>query len=247
MCKTLIEKQPYAIKQHKKLCRLKCMYCPRTIPGIFRYSDHMAMNPLILSICTARYCMECFFICRNRSEMMQHHLQKHDLKYFYENKQHICGYKGCQKSYRELKRLNEHRKIHYRTYKCTVNGCIKTFGKRSDLKDHMRIRHLRDIQSEKCQYCCKQFASERLLTKHVKIAHSGIGRSYLCRICHKRFDRKSVLQQHLDSHKAGEQRGIFQCNSCKEAGIRKTFTLKYNLNKHIRKYHKKDRKVMRTI
>ena len=75
------------------------------------------------------------------------------------------------------------------------------------------------------------------MTKHVKIAHAGAGRNFLCRICHKRFDRKSVLQQHWEAHKDDGERTTFQCKHCEAKGAFNSFTQKYNLSKHVRKYH----------
>ena len=179
--------------------------------------------------------------------MAQHHLQKHTVKDvsildldIHTGKQYICGHDGCQKSYSQLKRLNEHRKTHYRGYKCIVSGCGRSFCRRFDLKEHIRTTHLEDAGKEKCQYCCKLFASHRAPTRHVKMAHFGATRIYLCKICQKRFSRKSELQQHWDAHMGSRQREKFQCGYCDAKGAFTSFSKRYNLNKHIRKYHSKE-------
>jgi len=172
--------------------------------------------------------------------MLQHHRQCHttqDVSILGDDTVFICGHNGCTKRYSELKRLNEHRKQHYRRHRCTVNGCDRAFGRRFDLKEHIKCHHSDDREMEKCSFCTKKFLTKRLLRKHIKMAHDATRMQFACRMCKKRFNRKSALQQHWSTHQDCGGRKTLQCEHCESRGILKTFRQRYNLLKHVRKYH----------
>jgi len=175
--------------------------------------------------------------------MLEHHRRRHATKQIAiletdkESTVYVCGHDGCQREYDELKRLNEHRKSHDRRYQCGFVRCNKSFGRRCDLKYHIQSVHAQASGTEKCKYCSKGYSSKKALSIHIKTVHSETAKRFQCRICHKRFGRKSELQKHWDSHREDVRTDSFRCTHCEEIGAFTNFTFKYNLNKHIRKYH----------
>ena len=128
--------------------------------------------------------------------------------------------------------MNEHYKWHYHSVKC--NQCNKSFARTWDLRIHLKTKHSINNEDsfEKCKFCDKRFATLKSLRNHIKLVHEKCNKSFLCRKCHKKFNRKSSLKNHWMTHKVEETKNHFQCKLCDIS-----FTFKYNLNKHNRKFH----------
>ena len=150
------------------------------------------------------------------------------------NQLYTCNHNGCNKSFFELKRLNEHQKTHKRPIKCTFDQhCKKTFARKLELQIHIKTKHLiNDNSFEKCKFCDRKFSSLNNLRTHIKCVHDACVNPFVCRKCHKQFNRKSSLQSHWKTHKNKDKLEKFSCKQCES-----TFTFKYNLNKHMRNYH----------
>jgi len=213
VCSAFINKQYKDIQQHRLICHF----------------------PFVC-------CQVCYFICNDRGQLLKHQISKHGYYGILDiNRQkknidnlYICDFKGCNKSFFELKRLTEHYNRHYRPIAC--NKCNKSFARNWDLKIHLKTKHGlindNDDQLQKCKFCDKRFASSKSLRNHIKLVHEKSNNPFLCRKCHKKFNRKSSLKNHYKTHKEDTERTHFKCKQCHTA-----FTFKYNLNKHIRKYH----------
>lgn len=121
-------------------------------------------------------------------------LKKRSQKNYY-----LCNYNGCNRIFYGLGPLNNHKKIHFKSFECKI--CLKSFGAKKDLLIHERIHN--DQRPEKCKICFKSFKDPAALRKHTKYIHSdGVElRPFVCKICRKKFTRKHSLQKHYKTHK----------------------------------------------
>lgn len=96
-----------------------------------------------------------------------------------------------------------------------------------------------------CETCGLIFERAELLSKHYQENHLKIikeaqeqqpkSRQYLCDVCGKTYTQSSHLWQHLRFH-----RGV-KPFACKEEGCERRFTIRPDLNDHIRKCHTGER------
>ena len=83
--------------------------------------------------------------------------------------------------------------------------------------------------SKVCHHCGAQFENSKKLSRHYYNVHPKVIDAYQCDVCLKRFPYKHVLTKHVQrKHK----NSLFPCLSCN-----KEFTLKFNLLRHLRKFH----------
>lgn len=101
----------------------------------------------------------------------------------------------CNKTFKTLSKLKNHRTIHSeeRPYVCSV--CNKAYRLKKSLKRHEVIH---GNPCYRCSFCNKGFTFISDLKRHKKI-HTG-ERPYACLICHKTFKHILALKAHGRIH-----------------------------------------------
>ncbi|XP_023222365.1 zinc finger protein 782-like [Centruroides sculpturatus] len=122
----------------------------------------------------------------------------------------------CGKIFPLKYRLREHMKVHSeeRPFKCNYNSCEESFKRKCNLEQHMYTAHSDEILSKISQNDPKIMRRK-------------------CNFCLKVCQSPSTLKLHLRTH---TRERPFTCNFCNG-----TFTYKSNLNRHIRKFHPKEK------
>lgn len=127
------------------------------------------------------------------------------------------------------------------------NECGSAFPTRQLLYGHRySARHFFPRRSDgqlkvACEECNEIFSTAKeLLVHHQKFHSISVGqnvldRRYLCEICGKSYTQSSHLWQHLRFHKGIKPFG------CSVPGCSRTFTIRPDLNDHIRKCHTLER------
>ncbi|CAO1394017.1 unnamed protein product [Diamesa serratosioi] len=144
------------------------------------------------------------------------------------NKENInlCGV--CGKSYKTLRNLTVHSRIHdnIKPFKCNFLECNKSFYTSSHLKDHSKI-HLNqaDYKCDKTD-CGRTFIHMSSFKKHQKM-HLGI-KNHACPICSRTFSQSHHLKDHLKIHTDERE---FMCKMCPKT-FRRSDTLKVHLKVH---------------
>lgn len=187
-------------------------------------------------------CRQCYKIFGDRQELVSHQRDnnhRNDANETYGNFDEIrlfkCDYEQCNEVFYHQWRLNKHKKLHLRPYPCTYNGCNKSFGDRRNLLIHSRIHNKE--RSEKCRFCDKSFKDPSTLRHHIGYIHNNGSQQkpFVCRKCHKSFNKKSCLRGHLLTHLPRNDRQLFVCQFNDKCNA--SFTIKSNLNRHLRKIH----------
>nr|XP_014436964.1 transcription factor IIIA [Pelodiscus sinensis] len=139
--------------------------------------------------CMADGCNQKF---TTKSNLKKHIERKHDNL----QKQYICDYEGCSKSFRKHQQLKVHHCQHTSEpfFKCNHEGCGKHFPTPSRLKRHEKIHEGYACKKDNCSFVGKTW-TEHL--KHVKDSHAE---PVVCDVCSKTFKRKDYLRQHQKTH-----------------------------------------------
>ncbi|KAE8597773.1 hypothetical protein XENTR_v10016596 [Xenopus tropicalis] len=153
------------------------------------------------------------------------------------------------------KHLNTHKSIKM-SYNCQV--CKKHFLKRRTWKAHMRIHNTKK-DAFFCTKCPSSFETEHIRNLHLSChhedgfkcwqcgfvdhewsniykhlcVHDSSLQPYLCSTCNQRFYREAQLKAHLAKHK---KRGSVSCPLCEQ-----TFTSNYQMNRHQKHVHHKQK------
>jgi len=167
-------------------------------------------------------------------------------KFAQHNRQLVC--KGCKEVFKNGKVLMDHqivcfpkcfrRELTGVTNKCEI--CRKVFKSSRNMKVHMTTVHGK-MKDFKCPTCGKAFRMKAHLTKHIKTVHQ-MSRSHSCPDCGQSFTEAGNMKRHREALHLGIrypctwtpppgdfEEFTFSCN--------KTFTLKRNLDAHIKKVH----------
>lgn len=138
-----------------------------------------------------------------------------------------CGI--CSEKFRRKMQLKKHEiKEHTGNYAYTCESCNKGFLNQFT---YFRHRTTHKIQNP-CPDCDLVFLKWSALVEHRRKVHKGVPR-FSCDICGKTFCRKPNLKEHMSLHLLNEE-NVFQCTY---ENCSKFYTVKRNLNSHIRSKH----------
>ncbi|XP_063224426.1 zinc finger protein 143-like isoform X2 [Bacillus rossius redtenbacheri] len=164
------------------------------------------------------------------------------------NKNYVCPYRGCRKSYYTLHHLKFGcdggaletrvlacvRQVHERThtgdrpFRCTQSGCDKAFATGYGRKAHVRT-HTGE-KPYKCpeDTCGKRFKTSGDLQKHVR-THTG-ERPFRCPVagCDRSFTTSNIRKVHVRTH-TGERP-----YACPQEGCTRAFASATNYKNHLR-------------
>uniref|UniRef100_A0A5F9DSS9 Transcription factor IIIA n=1 Tax=Oryctolagus cuniculus TaxID=9986 RepID=A0A5F9DSS9_RABIT len=186
---------------------------------------HLSRHALIHTgekpfVCTASDCDQKF---NTKSNLKKHFERKHENQ----QKQYVCGFEGCQKTFRKHQQLKTHQSQHTNEppFKCAQEGCGKHFASPSRLKRHAKVHEGYTCQKG-CSFVAKTWTE---LLKHTREAHKEVT---TCEVCQKTFKRKDYLKQHMKTH--APARDVYRCP---REGCGRTYTTVFNLQSHILSFH----------
>lgn len=130
----------------------------------------------------------------------------------------------CNKPFRNLKNLKQHKKVHEVGDRHVCDVCGKEFLRKAYLIIHKRKIHPKadnKIKALEC-YICKQYYRSLLALKTHMYWHY-LPKNYLCTQCGEQFRKFSLLQRHLmrADHNGVDTRK-FQCMICNNKFYDKT-------------------------
>lgn len=110
-----------------------------------------------------------------------------------------CDFEGCEKSFTEMRNLQDHHNTHTSLSPYVCDFCNSTFRHRAALRSH-RIRHT-DPEKYKCDICCECFVTNQSLKKHISRQHRDSEvdvRPFKCDIenCTSTFKYEDFLVRH---------------------------------------------------
>ncbi|KAJ3409336.1 hypothetical protein HDV05_004475 [Chytridiales sp. JEL 0842] len=111
-----------------------------------------------------------------------------------------CNFPGCNKTFRQVKCLLAHDRVHTgeRPFTCPFPGCTKSFSQASGLRSHT-LTHTGE-RPYACDVCGKTYTTSSRLKVH-KRDHTD-EKPYVCDVdgCGKSFKQSSNLAQHKLTH-----------------------------------------------
>ena len=133
----------------------------------------------------ASVCPECGLLANNLSAHLKntHYVEKQ-----------ICSL--CSQEFRNLYRLNAHKKTVHEKVQCTE--CGKLFGM-IKIKGHIQAAHTPEDQKKfRCDTCGKGFIDNRRLSDHINV-HTG-QKPYKCKFCPSCFASSGTHAMHERGH-----------------------------------------------
>ena len=143
---------------------------------------------------------------------------------------HCCTV--CRKELATKWSLNRHiSEVHdkLKEFECEENGCDAIFSQKQALDKHIKIVHLGE-KILQCQYCDNWFSQSGNLRIHIETVHEK-KKPFWCDICQKGISAKRAYEDHLASHSEKKEK---ICSICQKA-----FKTQTNVNRHVKKMHKK--------
>lgn len=140
-------------------------------------------------------------------------------------------FQGCDKAFRNLFNLRQHKCYHSSTYSYVCDFCGRKFKVRSAYKHHRRY-HTVEFRWP-CEYCEEKFKSRltyktHIIRQHVEKIQELESKStikfYQCNLCPKIFSAPEHLNQHVNVHMGSKP---FKCRFCN-----KGFSSKGNMLQH---------------
>lgn len=130
------------------------------------------------------------------SARMKRHLGTHfeDIKSV-----HKCDYAGCERTFTEVRNLEDHQNMHKDLKPYVCEFCCTAFRHRAALRQH-RMRHV-EPEKHKCPVCMECFVTNQSLRKHMTRQHQEVGkdvRSFACDFdgCNSTFKYEDFLMRH---------------------------------------------------
>jgi uncharacterized Zn-finger protein len=108
--------------------------------------------------------------------------------------------------------------------------CDSTFTSKNGHATHFTSKH--ENVKWKCMECGKQFTRRTSLLNHLHL-HLGLT-TVVCKICGKEFSRNNSLVEHFEREHGPKRPLRYYCLLCP---IKKSFSTKQNLQKHMRHFH----------
>lgn len=242
---------------NKTLSGIICAYCKETYADLPLLREHLSTNhtsePLIdhkrmdksnLSIkvdITNLKCGICQMNCDVISNLKEHLIKEHDIKFYPDVNDYILEFKLtdgailncalCHSTFETFKMLLQHMNGHYRNYICDI--CDLGFINKHKLRNHQRTH---DIGNFNCLFCDKVFSTRVRKLCHEKYTHnSGARYTTNCPHCDESFTSYYQRNRHMAvAHNTAA--ATYKCNICD-----KSFILKSKLTSHIKKVHLMER------
>ena len=127
----------------------------------------------------------------------------------------------CHKSFKRKVALDDHVKIHKKTFQCETCGAY--FSHATSLKAHIDFKHLGKYVE--CKECGKKLSRNMTLLKHVRLVHRKI-KPFICSVCGFTCAARKELNEHVRIH-TGEK--PYQCQYCPSKFARRDY-----LKQHVR-------------
>lgn len=242
---------------NKTLAGIVCIYCKETLstPQELRehideihkdedITDYKKMDRTNLAYKIDITDLKCKICCQHFdfiTNLKQHLMKDHDVKFYSDVKDYILEFKLtsdevlncalCSSTYETFKMLLQHMNGHYRNFVCEV--CDVGFINIHRLKNHQRTH---DVGTFNCSFCDKVFTTKVRQVCHEKYTHNTTARyTTNCPQCEKSFNSYYQRNRHmfLEHNTAAAS---YKCNICD-----KSFILKSKLTSHIKKVHLMER------
>ncbi|XP_039948537.1 testis-specific zinc finger protein topi [Bactrocera tryoni] len=223
------DKPPVYLKMVILSCILQCEFCDFVFSEVSYLFVHSACH-----LPERRFeCFSCDIHMRTSKEICAHWqaecvFMRENLKVHQASTQRYFVCNVCENKFQSLDQLHEHRYTTYHFFP-RLNKCL-------------------GVLQLPCEYCDVVFEFAQECVAHYEEKHykkykrdkDGTGsssktRQYLCDMCGKSYTQSSHLWQHLRFHQGVKP------FACKEPGCTRKFTIRPDLNDHIRKCHTGER------
>lgn len=222
----------------------KCELCSKSFTQISHVREHQVTHTKeklhMCNICGKNF---------TTKSSMHRHILTHT------NRCSVCG-----ESFTTHERLERHKDMHSMERPFSCPHCSKRFLSKTDANDHLLIHS--DEKNFFCALCDGSFKSVRYLRVHHYNYHKGMELPFVCKVCSKGFFLETGLKRHavvhapnrrvrcpacsrrfssfecMEKHTCEVNAAYYNCEICK-----RKYRHKYDLTKHIRKYHLKNIKI----
>lgn len=182
-----------AMKEEETDANLSCNLCDLSFPTSHNYNHHMSTHaPKEEQTCP--YCLKPFRILADH------------IKNVHMEKQFLCGFEGCDKSFAKKHGLTRHLKTHsddFKQFQCP--DCQRMFVEKIQLERHYQVhRKAVKITNHRCEKCLKYFNRRADLVRHSLSVHQE--KLFQCDLCpDRRFGNKFEVLRHFKAFHFGEK------------------------------------------
>ena len=136
----------------------------------------------------------------------------------------------CDKKFLSACQLRYHQTSHTNEKPFMCDKCDASFKSKERLKIHIRGKH-EGVFKFHCTICPAKYNIKSEFEAHFR-SHTG-EKPFNCSICGKGFSKSEVMRKHEKIHLPEEEKYIYPCEFCG-----KRFSVKFNLQTHIKGVHK---------